>query len=302
MGVDEGEATSITTYVKIQEEVAKVRRLNAYLIVLQGSNVGAMYKIDGPEMLIGRASAASVRLQDDGVSRRHARIIQVAGQLMIEDLQSANGTIVNGEKVDQVVLKDGDKIRFGSTTILKFTYHDNLDESFQQQMYEAAIRDGLTKTFNKKYFLDRIDTEFAYARRHRTSLSLVMFDLDHFKRVNDTFGHLAGDAALFGVARLAHQLIRSEDVLARYGGEEFSILCRGVNVIAAGILGERLRGTVEQAPLEWHGQRLPITISVGVSGIPELDAGGPVELIAAADEALYDSKKLGRNRVTLRGI
>jgi two-component system, cell cycle response regulator len=301
-GSDEGEATSITSFARVQEEVSKSRRVTAYLIVLQGSNVGAMFKLDGPELLIGRASSAQVRLQDDGVSRRHARIIQVVDQLVIEDLQSANGTVVNGEKVERQVLQDGDKIRFGSTTILKFTYHDNLDESFQKQMYEAAIRDGLTKAFNKKYLLDRLATEFAYAQRHRSPLSVVMFDIDHFKRVNDTYGHLAGDAALYGVARLATQIVRTEDVLGRYGGEEFGIICRGVSVAAAAVLAERLRGAIEQTPLEWQGQSVRMTISLGVSGMPEIPANSPTELIAAADEALYESKRSGRNRVSVRGI
>jgi two-component system, cell cycle response regulator len=301
-GTDESEATSITSFARVQDEISKGRRVTAYLIGLQGSNVGAMFKLDGPELVIGRASAAHIRLQDEGVSRRHARIIQVADQLVIEDLQSANGTVVNGEKVDHRVLQDGDKIRFGGTTILKFTYHDNLDESFQKQMYEAAIRDGLTKAFNKKYLLDRLATEFAYAQRHKTALSLVMFDIDHFKKVNDTLGHLAGDAALFGVARLASQIIRTEDVLGRYGGEEFGVICRGVPVLSAAILAERLRAALAQTPLDWQGQIVRLTISLGVAGIPELVANSPTDLIAAADEALYESKNGGRNRVSVRGV
>jgi two-component system, cell cycle response regulator len=297
---DESEKTSITTFVKLGEEVAKARRVNAYLIVLQGSNVGSMYKIDGPEVLIGRASAAGLRIEDDGVSRKHARIVQKNGELFIEDLESANGTVVNGERIRSQPLQDGDKIRFGSTTILKFTYHDNLDESFQQHMYEAAIRDALTKAYNKKHFIDRLETEFAYAKRHRTALSLVMFDLDHFKKVNDTYGHLAGDAALVTVARLATSLVRSEDTLARYGGEEFAIICRGIGANQAAVLAERVRATIHEAVIEWQGQRLPVSISAGVAGLPEFDAPSPVELVGAADEALYASKHAGRNRVTVR--
>lgn len=297
---DESEKTSITSFVKLNEDSAKVRRLNAYLIVLQGSNVGSMYKIDGPEVLIGRASAAGLRLHDDGVSRRHARIVQRDGDLYIEDLESANGTLVNGERVRSQPLQDGDKIRFGSTTILKFTYHDNLDESFQQQMYEAAIRDALTKAFNKKHFLDRLETEHAYAKRHRAPLSIVMFDLDHFKKVNDTYGHLAGDAALVSVARLAMSTVRSEDTVARYGGEEFSIICRGIGSTHAAILAERIRSGIAESVIEWQGRRLPVTISVGVVGYPDYDPPTAVDLIEAADQALYESKRSGRNRVTIR--
>jgi two-component system, cell cycle response regulator len=297
---DESEKTSITSFVKLGEDAAKARRLNAYLIVLQGSNVGSMYKIDGPEVLIGRASAAGMRLHDDGVSRRHARIVQKNGELFIEDLESANGTLVNGERVNSQLLQDGDKIRFGSTTILKFTYHDNLDESFQQQMYDAAIRDALTKVFNKKHFLDRLETEHAYAKRHRTPLALVMFDLDHFKKVNDTYGHLAGDAALVSVAKLAMSSVRTEDTVARYGGEEFAVTCRGIDGTHAAILAERMRATIAGTVIEWEGQRLPITISVGVAAYPDFDPATPTDLVAAADQALYESKRTGRNRVTIR--
>jgi two-component system, cell cycle response regulator len=297
---DESEKTSITSFVKLGEDAAKKRSVNAYLIVLQGSNVGSMYKIDGPEVLIGRASAAGLRLHDDGISRRHARILQKDGELFIEDLESANGTLVNGERVQKQSLQDGDKIRFGSTTILKFTYHDNLDESFQQQMYEAAIRDALTKTFNKKHFLDRLETEHAYAKRHRAPLSLVMFDLDHFKKVNDTYGHLAGDVALAQVAKLAMSTVRAEDTVARYGGEEFAVTCRGIGATHAAILAERIRSAIADAIIDWQGQRLPVTISVGVAGYPDFDPVTPLDLVEAADQALYESKRGGRNRVTIR--
>lgn len=297
---DEGDATSITSFVEIQKELAKRQpQLNAYLIVLQGSNVGAMIKVDGPELTLGRSSQATVRIEDDGVSRRHARIVRLGDQVMIEDLNSANGTIVNGEKSNRQVLKDGDKIRIGSTTILKFTYHDNLDESFQQQMYEAAIRDGLTKAYNKKFLLDRLETEFAYAKRHKTPLALIMYDLDHFKKLNDTFGHIAGDLALQTVSRITLQLIRAEDVFARYGGEEFSILCRGVSGASAGTLAERVRASIAGTNMDWQGTRLPVSCSMGVAALPEVNAGSGLELIGAADGALYESKRSGRNRVTI---
>jgi two-component system cell cycle response regulator len=270
------------------------------LIVLAGTNVGEMFRIDAGESFVGRGQVASVRLNDDGISRKHARLQQSGGEVLIEDLDSANGTVVNGVPVKLQILKDGDKIRLGSTTILKFTYNDHLDESFQQQMYEAALRDGLTKAFNKKYFLDRLETEIAYAKRHNAHLSLVMFDVDHFKRVNDTHGHLAGDFVLSRLAKVAANTVRTEDVFARYGGEEFGILCRGVALANAGVLAERLRATVEATIFEHEGERLPITISAGVAAHPELPIETGPQLIAAADAALYEAKRGGRNRVLLK--
>ena len=286
---------------ELQQELrARVQRDRAYLIVLAGGNVGEMYRLDEGETFLGRGQTATIKLMDDGISRKHARIVQQGGEVMIEDLQSSNGTIVNGAPVATQLLKDGDKIRLGSTTILKFTYNDQLDESFQQQMYEAALRDGLTKAFNKKYFLDRLETEIAYARRHNAHLSLVMFDVDHFKRVNDTHGHLAGDYVLAKLAKVALATVRAEDVFARYGGEEFGVICRGVPLPSAGILAERIRAIVEATTFDHEGQKLPITISIGVAGHPECPVETVAQLIAAADQALYEAKRTGRNKVLLK--
>lgn len=303
MLADEGEATRITSLSSLESELrARRQQVAAYLVVLQGTNVGEMHKIEGPEVVIGRAVSATVRLNDDGISRRHCRVLSIGGQVIIEDLGSANGTLVNGEMVQHHALKEGDKIRLGATTTLKFTYQDKLDESFQQRMIDAALRDGLTRIYNKKFFQDRLETEFAYAKRHKSMLSLVMFDVDFFKRVNDTYGHLAGDAVLVHLARIAQATIRTEDVLARYGGEEFAVICRGIALLNAGVLGERLRARVEQENFDYQGTRLPLTISVGVAALPEARAATPSELVRDTDKALYEAKRSGRNRVCLAGL
>jgi len=297
------EDTRVANIHELQQELrSRSQRDRAYLIVLTGSNVGEMFRIEsnGEEAVIGRGQGVAVRLIDDGISRKHARVIQVGDKILIEDLQSSNGTYLNGDAVQSAELHDGDKIRLGSTTVLKFSYHDHLDESFQQQMYDAALRDALTRAFNKKYFIDRLDTEIAYARRHKQALSLIMIDVDFFKRVNDTYGHVAGDYVLAKLSRIAAGAVRTEDVFARYGGEEFGVICRGVALPNAGILAERLRTLIAAHPFEHDGQRLPVTISAGVAAYPELDAKISVELIAAADEALYEAKRTGRNRVLLK--
>lgn len=300
---DEGESTRITSLASLESELrARRRQVAAYLVVLQGTNIGEMHKLENGEVVIGRAASATLRLNDDGISRRHCRVLSIGGQVVIEDLGSANGTLVNGEMIQHHVLKEGDKIRLGATTTLKFTYQDKLDESFQQQMLDAALRDGLTRCYNKKFFQDRLETEFAYAKRHKTMLSLVMFDVDYFKKVNDTYGHLAGDAVLVHLARITQMTIRTEDVLARYGGEEFAVVSRGIPLLNAGVLGERLRARVEQEIFDYQGTRLPVTISVGVAGLPEAQVVNPSELIRDADSALYEAKKSGRNRVCINGL
>jgi diguanylate cyclase (GGDEF)-like protein len=280
----------------VQHEPAGDRD-RAYLIVLAGSNVGEMFKVTTSQIVLGRGQGADIQLLDEGISRRHARIRMDGADMVVEDLESRNGTFANGQRVGRHVLHDGDKIQVGSTTILKFTYHDHLDETFQRQMYESALRDGLTKAFNKKYFLDRIESEFRFAKRHRVPLSVILFDIDHFKKINDSAGHLAGDQVLAALARKVAETIRAEDVFARYGGEEFAVICRAIEMPGASAFAERLRVAVEKTEFPFAGQLIPVTISLGVAGLPQVDASEPFGLISAADDALYKAKRDGRNRV-----
>jgi diguanylate cyclase (GGDEF)-like protein len=276
-----------------------VKRDRAYLVVLAGASVGEMYKIDHVRTIIGRGQKAEVRLLDDGISREHAKVVVEGNRIYLEDMGSTNGTFCNGLKVDRKELADGDKILVGSTTILKFTYHDNLDEIFQKQMYESALRDGLTKAFNKKYFTDRLESELTFALRHVSPLVLVMFDIDHFKKVNDTHGHQAGDLVLSEISTLLTAALRAEDVFARYGGEEFAVICRGTDVSQAPIVGERLRKAVENHRFVFEGTHIPVTISVGIASLPDPAVKDATDLVARADKALYQSKHGGRNRVTI---
>jgi two-component system, cell cycle response regulator len=300
---DDNERTNVTHLGDIKDLLNRAKRDRAYLIVLAGANVGEMHKLETiGEVIIGRSVGAAVRLADDGVSRKHARLVVEQGNVRLEDLGSANGTLVNGTRVvDACALKDGDQIQIGSTTILKFTYHDSLEEEFQRRMYEAALRDPMTKAYNKKHLSDRLDAELAFARRHNTSLALVMLDVDHFKRVNDTLGHPAGDAVLIKLAQIVQATLRTEDMFARYGGEEFAVLCRGSNLSQAAILAERIRATVEETTFEFDGTVIPVTCSLGVTSLQERPAASVLEFVGNADEALYEAKRLGRNRVVSSG-
>jgi diguanylate cyclase (GGDEF)-like protein len=300
VGLDWDDDTKIASKDELVRPVAKDKD-QAYLIVLAGASVGEMYKIAKSKTVIGRGNQADIHVVDDGISRRHAEIVHDQHGIYVRDLGSTNGTFCNGERVSEHQLKDGDKIQVGSTTILKFTFHDSLDETFQRQMYESALRDGLTKVFNKKYFLDRLESEFAYAVRHKTPLSLVMLDIDHFKRINDTHGHLAGDYALATLANVVSQTIRQEDVFARYGGEEFAVICRGVDLVGAAAFGERIRRMVQAQPFDYQGTALKITVSVGVAAVTDVGMREYQELIGAADEALYAAKRNGRNQVVSAG-
>jgi diguanylate cyclase (GGDEF)-like protein len=297
---DDLEATRVSDVDKLREELSRrSERDRAYLVVLAGSDVGKMFKLDDGETVLGRSHRADIRLDDDSISRMHAKLSLSETSVHVEDLNSSNGTMVNGEKITLQQLRDGDKIRLGETTILKFTFHDRLDESFQQKMYDAALRDPLTKTFNKKYFIDTLNTEVSYSRRHSTALSLVIFDLDHFKSINDNYGHIAGDHVLIDMSLLVQGMLRAEDVLARYGGEEFCVILRGITLEDAGVLAERLRAAVEAHSFRQGAQLLPVTISAGVAQF-DGQIEDPLALVEAADEALYAAKKAGRNRVLLK--
>jgi len=272
---------------------------NAYLVVMAGSNVGEMYKLEKDQLVIGRGDKADLRLLDDGISRDHARVVKDGAQMVLEDMGSTNGTYCNGARVTRQALSEGDKILLGSTTILKFTYQDRLDEAFQRQMSDSALRDGLTRAYNKRYLTERIESELQFALRHDTPLSLIFLDIDHFKRINDVHGHQAGDHVLVQLATLVMSILGEDEVFARYGGEEFAVISRGLEIGAAQALSERIRVSVESHPFVFGDTTIPVTISIGVSRAPGPGIATSVDLVASADEALYAAKRAGRNRVCL---
>jgi diguanylate cyclase (GGDEF)-like protein len=227
-----------------------------------------------------------------------------SGRVAAVDGQRPCLTILTGSAVGQTfhVTKGNALIgraqEIGRTTVLRFEYQDALDQSFHENLLSSALRDGLTRLFNKRYFLERLDAELKFARRHQTVVSLLMLDLDHFKKVNDDHGHLAGDAVLAHFAQLLVRAVRNEDVVARFGGEELAVILRAIPIEAATALAERLRRLVEHAPAEYNEKRIPTTVSIGVAGYPSTDAGTVDELVDAADQALYRAKNGGRNRVS----
>ncbi len=274
---------------------------SVYLIVISAKNaamVGKMLKLEKSEFTMGRAPETSLQVEDDGVSRKHCKINQSPnGDYQLVDLGSTNGTFLNGIKVNVASLQDGDKIQIGANTVVKFSLQDQLEEAYQKSIYESATRDGLTKIFNKKYFLDTLRKEFAYCLRHRVPLSLVMFDIDHFKKINDTYGHPAGDYVLQRVAQKIAETVRQEDLFARYGGEEFALMLRESAADKGLRCAERCRRAVDVAEFVFNGTPIKVTISLGVATLFDSDFAQPDDLIAAADKYLYRAKRAGRNRV-----
>ena len=288
------EETGTTDLEAVRRAGDKERR--ACLTILTGSAAGQLFKCGKSTIVMGRSPQADLKLDDDGISRNHARLRCETGRSWVSDLASRNGTFVNGERIDgDVELKDGDKIQVGRGTVLRFGFQDALDESFHENLLSSALRDGLTKLFNKRYLMDRLDSELKFAQRHETSLSLLLIDLDHFKKVNDTHGHLAGDAVLAHIAQVLTRAVRNEDVVARFGGEEFAIILRAIGLEPAVQMAERLRKNIEAAVVRCAAGELKATISIGVAGFPSTAAKTPEQLVEAADQALYRAKHDGRN-------
>jgi diguanylate cyclase (GGDEF)-like protein len=275
----------------------------ATLTVLAGLNAGQVYALDGTEHVIGRGTEADVWVEDGGVSRRHARITcRSDGKYFVEDLGSTNGTFVDSQRIKTCEIRPGARIQVGPHVTLRFQITDDAEEELQRRLYESSTRDPLTRLYNRKYFLERLTAEIAYSRRHRVKLAILMVDLDDFKTINDSYGHLAGDMVLRLVSAQMQRLIRVEDLVARYGGEEFVILARTTGRTEAVHLAERIREAIGSMPIQVAPDRaIQCTLSVGVACLPDLTEGGLNEIIALADARLYRAKAEGKNRVCTEG-
>jgi two-component system cell cycle response regulator len=299
----EEESSTRTTDATISMPIPvqpKGGRTRAVLTVISGPSAGRAFSVREGETLIGRGKEAHVRVDDPGASRVHARIALDGDEhYVLEDMRSTNGTFVQGLRVDRSPLQSGDRIHIGPHVSLSFAILDSQAELMAHQLYESAMRDTLTRTHNRRYLVERLASELAYARRHGTRLALIMIDIDHFKAVNDTYGHLAGDEVLREVSALVSRMIRTEDVFARYGGEEFVVLARGIEHENARRFAERIRAAVERLEIAGEDNVLRVTISAGVASLDELPEGGRNDeaLFRLADERLYRAKGQGRNRV-----
>jgi two-component system cell cycle response regulator len=291
-----------TAVHRIQDLLGETKEdTSPYLIIISAktpATVGKMVKIEKGELVMGRAADTHLQCEDDGISRKHCKLsMSPNGNYQLVDLGSTNGTFLNGIKVNVATLQDGDKIQIGANTVVKFQLQGALEEEYQRSIYESATRDGLTRIFNKKYFLDTLRKEFAYCLRHRVPLSLVMMDIDHFKKINDTYGHPAGDAVLQKVAQRVADTVRQEDLFARYGGEEFALMLRESASDKSIRCAERCRRAVDGAEFIFNGTPIRVTVSLGVATLFDSDYAQPDDLISAADKYLYRAKQGGRNKV-----
>lgn len=258
--------------------------------------LGKRFVLDRSPLRVGRGADNHIVLEGDSVSRRHAHFERRTNAWFVVDDGSTNGTYLNEEQVvRECVLNNGDRIKVGPT-ILKFLSGLDAEAKYHEEIYKMTIVDGLTQIHNKRYLFEALEKELIRARRYERELSLVMFDIDFFKRINDQFGHLAGDHVLRELARVVQERIRRDEVFARYGGEEFVIVLPETGLGGARSLAENLRQRVASHGFVFQGERIPVTISIGCAQLAKDDKAA-TDLIQRTDEKLYEAKRGGRNRV-----
>lgn len=247
-------------------------------------------------LLVGRDASCSLTIDADSVSRRHALIEFDGRSHTVTDLGSTNGTYINDQRVHSVcALHNGDRIRFGNH-IYKYLTADQIEMHYHEVVFSMMTTDGLTSVYNKRYFLETLDRELMLSCRSGSPLALIMIDLDKFKSVNDSYGHLAGDAVLVEFARRARAVLRSGELLSRYGGEEFAMLLTKTTLVEAEGVAERVRQVIAKTPIVYESVAIPITVSLGVSCYAEPRPLEPASLIAHADSLLYAAKHNGRDQ------
>jgi len=287
--------TDIRKALAAVEDEAKQKP--ACLLVQGGDLNGSLYNLPGGETTVGRNPDCTISLDFHGVSRKHFTISVLESEVIVTDLGSANGTYLNNQKLDKpTVLKKGDVIKIGAIA-LKYLPKGDPERLTYDKLHEEANTDGLTKCYNKSFFNNQIEIEVKKSKLTGSPLTLIIFDLDHFKKLNDNFGHDAGDFVLKEKSRLIRENgIRQGDVFARYGGEEFCILLPNTNLKQGFEIAERLRKLVEKHEFIYDGKRLPVTASIGIADYRQGVNNG-TDLFKRADSAVYKSKEGGRNQV-----
>jgi two-component system cell cycle response regulator len=266
------------------------------LVEIHGPQLGRKYILEEEEFTIGRDVKNNIVVDLDNVSRRHAKIVTRSGKSFVCDLGSTNGTYLNDQEVtEETPLRSGDFVKVGGS-IFKFLSGGNIETLYHEEIYQLTIMDGLTQINNKRYFLEYLEREMGRCHRYNRSLSLIMFDIDHFKKINDTNGHLAGDYVLRELAGVVRQRIRREECFARYGGEEFAIVMPEAGPENARRFAEKVRKMVEDHAFVFEGKDIAVTISMGVADMVG-DMTEPLQFIKVADANLYKAKKNGRNQV-----
>lgn len=282
------------------------RELSPALVFLNGDLLAVPIPLERGEVILGRAVESDVRINDPKVSRRHACVSTVydaetgATNYLLTNLDAKNGTFLNGQKIKREILQNGDKITIGNN-ILRFEMLDEIDREYQRQIRRLLSHDDLTGLLSSRSFFSELRREVSNSADRERQFCVLMLDIDHFKNVNDTYGHLTGSKTLEEIGGCITQILRSGDAAARFGGEEFAAFLLDADLAQGIVAAERIRQAIENfkfsiikqgKTIETHR----ITTSVGVATFPS-DSRDPIELIEMADSALYRAKREGRNRV-----
>jgi|GEM_PF-300747 len=286
------------TWVTAPERPISTTNRDACLVHIYptGPGMGTRYALSNTALVIGRGCDCEIRINDHSVSRRHARIQPGTDGYYAVDLQSTNGTFVNDMQASMSKLKDGDYLRAGNC-IYRFLAGGNVEAEYHEEIYRLTIIDALTETYNKRYLTEFLDRELSRSARYQRPLTLILFDIDLFRCINEEHGHLGGDFALREISARVKSVIRKEELFARYGGEEFVVVLPE-STLSEGIkVSERIRSIIENHMFEFENKSFQITISLGVSTTIGDEAMTPSDLIRLADDKLYEAKRSGRNRV-----
>ena len=277
-----------------------------YFTVITGADFGRIFLLEKPETVLGRSDEADIQIDDEKISRKHLKIALVKSgvqnsepmRAVVTDLHSTNGIFINGLRVHEQELSNGDKLKVGKT-ILKFEAKDHLDIAYHDKLYQQATCDPLTGLMNRHYLQRELSKFVSLSARYHRTFSVMMLDIDFFKKVNDTYGHDVGDNVLTMVANILMNNVRDHDIAARFGGEEFIILLPETALNDAVVVAERIRMAVEGFNFEPLGcQQHCVTISIGIGEFPTTGIATE-ELVKRTDAALYEAKTSGRNRVCM---
>jgi two-component system, cell cycle response regulator len=265
------------------------------LVIVRGLDAGRVIPLDQNGIVLGRGADVHIRIEDEGVSRQHARFCVLKEKVLLEDLKSTNGVWCNRCRIKRAILRDGDCLQFGKC-LVAFRLNHPEEGALLKTLYRRATRDPLTGLYNRTFASDRLTQEVERHRRYHCGLSVIQLDLDHFKQINDAFGHATGDKMLSKVARVVQACLRSCDLAARIGGEEILVVLPETSLEQARSIAEKIRMQVESLSLGCQGRVIKVTASFGVVAAEEKEVNSAA-LVAEADAACYRAKKAGRNRV-----
>ncbi len=267
--------------------------------IYPSQGLGQLVTLTGGHVLVGRDPLAQLSIEDESVSRRHALIESTSEGDIVQDLESTNGTWVNEQRVLAKRLEPGDRVRFGNQ-IFTYLSASSIEAQYHESVYKMMTTDGLTQVHNKRFLLETLERELVRVRRRQSPMCVLMMDIDHFKSVNDRYGHLAGDAVLVEFSRRVASVLEGDELLARYGGEEFTLVMADTTPEEAVQTAEKIRAAVSNGPVCFDGDQISLTVSIGVAEFPADTVCDATALLESADQMLYLAKTSGRNQVQYR--